>query len=134
MQYYFNHSSKFIMAIRSELFKLGVPEHLKGYEYLVGSIAIAIHDHTALRKITKEVYPEVAQDYNVTLASVERAIRTAIEAAFGNGENIAMLSTYFGALYNARKAKVTNKAFIIRVANKIRTDGTPGEAAMCVEM
>ena len=126
----FNSNSKFCKAIRNELFKLGVPEHLKGYEYLVESIAIAIHDHAALRKITQCVYPKVAQNYEATPASVERAMRTAIESAFGNGENIAVLSTYFGAAYNARKAKVTNKAFVTRVANKIRTDGTPGGAAL----
>lgn len=130
MRHYFNQSLELDRAIRTELFKLGVPEHLKGYEYLVESIAIVVCDRAALYKITQCVYPEVAQDYTVTSASVERAIRTAIEATFGNGENIAALSTYFGKAYNARKAKVTNKAFVTRVANKIRTDGTPSEAAM----
>ena len=129
----FNSNPELCKAIRTELFGLGVPEHLKGYEYLVESIAIAVHDHTALRKITQCIYPEVAQDYETTPASVERALRTAIEATFGNGENIAVLSTYFGKAYNACKAKVTNKAFVTRVANKIRTDGTPSEAASGVK-
>ena len=61
-------------AIRNELLNLGVPEYLKGYEYLVDSIAIAVCDRSALRKITQCVYPEVAQDYEATSASVERAI------------------------------------------------------------
>ena len=130
----FLSNSELNKVIRTELFNLGVPEHLKGYEYLVGSIAIAIHDHTALRKITQCVYPKVAQNCEATPAGVERAMRTAIESAFGNGENIAVLSTYFGKAYNARKAKVTNKAFVTRVANKIRTDETPSEAAMSVEL
>ncbi len=124
----FNSNPELCKAIRNELFGLGVPEHLKGYEYLVESIAIAVHDHTALRKITQCIYPVVAQNCEATPAGVERALRTAIEAAF-TYDNITALSTYFGAAYNARKAKVTNKAFVTRVANKIRTDGTPGEAA-----
>ena len=122
----FLSNSELNKVIRTELFKLGVPEHLKGYEYLVGSIAIAIYDHTALRKITQCIYPEVAQDYEATPASVERAMRTAIEASF-TYDNITTLSSYFGAMYNAKKAKVTNKAFVTRVANKILTDYTPEE-------
>lgn len=129
----FLSNSELNKVIRTELFNLGVPEHLKGYEYLVGSIAIAIQDHTALRKITQCIYPEVAQNCEATPAGVERALRTAIEAAF-TYDNIATLSSYFGAMYNAKKAKVTNKAFVTRVANKIRTDGTPSEAAMSVEL
>ena len=124
----FNSNPVLCNAIRTELFGLGVPEHLNGYEYLVASIAIAVCDHSALRKITQCIYPKVAQDYEASPASVERAIRTAIESTF-TYDNIVSLSTYFGAAYNARKAKVTNKAFVTRVANKIRTDGTPGEAA-----
>ena len=127
----FNSNPELFKAIRTELFKLGVPKHLKGYEYLVESIAIAVCDHSALRKITQCIYPEVAQDYEATPASVERALRTAIEAAF-TYDNIATLSDYFGAMYNAKKAKVTNKAFVTRVANKIRTDGAPEVAAMMV--
>ena len=128
----FNSNPELCKAIRTELFGLGVPEHLKGYEYLVESIAIAVHDHTVIRKITQCIYPEVAQDYETTPASVERALRTAIEATF-TYDNITALSAYFGAAYNARKAKVTNKAFVTRVANKIRADGTPSEAASGVK-
>ena len=128
MCHYFNQSSELDRAIRNELFNLGVPEHLKGYEHLVESIAVAIHDHAALCKITEQIYPKVAQEHDATIVSVERAIRAAIESTF-TYNNIATLSTYFGAAYNVHKAKVTNKAFITRVANKIRTDGTPGKAA-----
>ncbi len=108
------------MMIRRVLLELGVPDHLKGHQYLTTAIAMVISDPDAVRGITKKLYPQLAEMYRTTAPKVERTIRLAIETAWDRGDQEA-LRKYFGSTANPLKGKSTNKEFIVRVANAIRT-------------
>ena len=105
--------------ICEELFKLGVPPHLKGHDYLIAAVAIVADDPTAIHAMTKRVYPTIAEAARATPASVERSIRTAVEWTFTNG-GIDTLRDYFGPALSPAKGKTTNAAFIMRLALAIR--------------
>lgn len=101
--------------------RIGVPAHIKGYQYIRTGIIMAIHDIAMLNYITKLLYPSIAKEYNTTASSVERAIRHAIEVAWNRGDKEA-LQDIFG--YNVRKGdgKPTNSEFIAQIADKYRLD------------
>lgn len=107
------------VIISDTLCQLGVPAHIKGYQYSRSSIRRCIDDPEMLGAVTKLLYPAVAKEFNTTPSRVERAIRHAVEVAWSRGD-IEVLSSYFGYTVNAQKGKPTNSEFIAMVADKIR--------------
>ena len=101
--------------------EIGVPAHIKGYQYLRDSIMLAINDMDMLNCITKVLYPTIAKKYNTTSSRVERAIRHAIEVAWTRGK-VEVLDSLFGYTINNGKGKPTNSEFIALISDKIRLD------------
>ncbi|NLM21481.1 MAG: sporulation transcription factor Spo0A [Peptococcaceae bacterium] len=99
--------------------QMGVPAHVKGYQYLRDAIVSVIKDVSLLGAVTKELYPMIAQKYNTTPSRVERAIRHAIELAWDRG-NIDFMNKFFGYTINVDRGKPTNSEFIAMVADKLR--------------
>lgn len=100
------------------LHQIGVPAHIKGYQYLRTSIILVIEDREMINHITKELYPSVAKEYKTTPTRVERAIRHAIEVAWDRGD-IEVLNSYFGYTIHNQKGKPTNSEFVAMIADKI---------------
>lgn len=98
---------------------IGIPAHIKGYQYIRYSIMLAIKDETIIGSITKTLYPTVAKKHNTTSSRVERAIRHAIEVAWDRGD-IDTLNSYFGYTIQNNKGKPTNSEFIAMISDKIR--------------
>ncbi len=109
------------IAITKTLHELGVPSHIKGYQYIRESITLVYMDPELIGGITKELYPEVAKKYNTTVSRVERAIRHAIEVSWNRG-NWELMEEIFGHSVDIDKAKPTNSEFIITVADKLRLE------------
>jgi two-component system response regulator (stage 0 sporulation protein A) len=101
--------------------EVGVPAHIKGYQYLRESIIMVIQDMDTLNSITKKLYPTVAQKYKTTASRVERAIRNAIEIAWSRGQ-IESIDSIFGYTINIGKGKPTNSEFIAIIADRLRLD------------
>ena len=99
--------------------EIGVPAHIKGYQYLRESIIIAVNDMDVINAVTKVLYPEVAKRFNTTPSRVERAIRHAIEVAWDRGD-LETLQKYFGYTVSNAKGKPTNSEFIAMIADRIR--------------
>ncbi len=110
-----------IKMITKVLHELGIPAHIKGYQYLREAIELVINDVEFLGAITKELYPEVADNFNTTSSRVERAIRHAIEVAWERG-NMEALNRYFGNSVNSEGAKPTNSQFIAKIADQLRLE------------
>lgn len=104
------------------LHELGVPAHLKGYQYLREAICLTVEETEMLGGITKVLYPAVAKKFETTSSRVERAIRHAIEVAWTRG-NIEMIETLFGYTVDRERSKPTNSEFIALVADKAKLDG-----------
>ena len=100
---------------------IGVPAHIKGYQYLRDAILMCIQDMEMLNYITKVLYPAIAKKYQTTPSRVERAIRHAIEVAWSRGE-ISVIESIFGYTVNRGKGKPTNSEFIALIADKIRLE------------
>ncbi len=107
--------------ITSYIQQLGVPAHIKGYQFIRTAIAMVINDEDNINFITKVLYPSVAKKYNTTPSRVERAIRHAIEVAWDRG-NPEVLNEFFGYTILGSKGKPTNSEFIALVADKIRLE------------
>mgnify|MGYP001129701306 FL=1 len=105
--------------ITSIIHEIGVPAHIKGYMYLREAITMVVNDMELLSAITKELYPSIAKKYNTTASRVERAIRHAIEVAWGRGQ-IDAINKIFGHTIHNDKGKPTNSEFIAMVADKLR--------------
>ena len=101
--------------------EIGVPAHIKGYVYLRYSIMLAVNDPDILHSITKVLYPTVAKKFQTTSSRVERAIRHAIEVAWGRGK-MDTIEELFGYTINTCKGKPTNSEFIALIADKIRLE------------
>ncbi len=101
--------------------EIGIPAHIKGYHYLRDAILMAIDDMDVLNAITKVLYPTVAKKHQTTSSRVERAIRHAIEVAWGRGK-IDVLDELFGYTINNGKGKPTNSEFIALVSDTIRLE------------
>ena len=101
--------------------EIGVPAHIKGYQYLRDAILMCIQDMEMLNYITKVLYPAIAKKYQTTPSRVERAIRHAIEVAWSRGE-ISVIESIFGYTVNRGKGKPTNSEFIALIADKIRLE------------
>ncbi len=98
---------------------IGVPAHIKGYQYLREAIMMSVKDQNMINSITKVLYPTIAKTYQTTPSRVERAIRHAIEVAWSRGK-METLETFFGYTVNIGKGKPTNSEFIALLADKIR--------------
>lgn len=107
--------------VTSVIHEIGVPAHIKGYQYLRDSIMLAIENMEILDSITKQLYPTIAKKYNTTPSRVERAIRHAIEVAWDRGST-EVIDRLFGYTVNHRKGKPTNSEFIALVADKLRLE------------
>lgn len=101
--------------------EIGIPAHIKGYQYIREGIIMAINDINMLNYITKLLYPSIAKKYKTTSSSVERAIRHAIEVAWGRGK-IEVIEEMFGYTVSAGKGKPTNSEFIALIADKLRIE------------
>ncbi|HBA69940.1 MAG TPA: sporulation transcription factor Spo0A [Lachnospiraceae bacterium] len=99
--------------------EIGVPAHIKGYQYLREAIMMSVEDNEMLSSITKVLYPSIAKKYQTTSSRVERAIRHAIEVAWSRGR-METLDALFGYTINTGKGKPTNSEFIALIADKIR--------------
>lgn len=99
--------------------ELGVPAHIKGYQYLREAIMMSVDDIEMLNAITKVLYPTIAKKFQTTPSRVERAIRHAIEVAWSRGK-METLDALFGYTINIGKGKPTNSEFIALIADRIR--------------
>lgn len=99
--------------------EIGVPAHIKGYQYLREAIMMSVEDIEMLNSITKILYPSIAKKFQTTPSRVERAIRHAIEVAWSRGK-METLDALFGYTINIGKGKPTNSEFIALIADKIR--------------
>ena len=99
--------------------QMGVPAHVKGYQYLRDAIIMVTEEANLMGAVTKELYPLIAEKHNTTPSRVERAIRHAIELAWDRG-NVDMMNKYFGYTINIERGKPTNSEFIAMVADKLR--------------
>ena len=115
---YYNNLQK---SITSTLHELGVPSHIKGYQYIREGITLVYENPELVGGITKELYPEIAKKYETTVSRVERAIRHAIEVSWNRG-NWQLMEEIFGHSVDIDKAKPTNSEFIVTVADKLRLE------------
>ena len=105
--------------ITNIIHEIGVPAHIKGYMYLREAITMVVNDMELLSAVTKELYPSIAKKYNTTASRVERAIRHAIEVAWGRGQ-VEAINKLFGYTVHNEKGKPTNSEFIAIIADKLR--------------
>ena len=101
--------------------EVGVPAHIRGYDYIRDSILLSLEDRNMLKAITKDLYPTVAKKNKTTASRVERAIRHAIEVAWGRGD-IDVINAIFGFTVKSSKGKPTNGEFISMLTERIRLD------------
>ena len=99
--------------------QIGVPAHIKGYQYLRTAIKLSVEDSDMLGSVTKLLYPTVAKIFNTTSSRVERAIRHAIEVAWDRGD-VDVLSSYFGYTIQSQRGKPTNSEFIAMISDKLK--------------
>lgn len=98
--------------------EIGVPAHVRGYQYLRDAIIMATENASVIKSVTKVLYPTVAEHYDTTPSRVERAIRHAIETAWDRGD-LDMLRKYFGYTVSGAKGKPTNSEFIAMIADRL---------------
>ena len=101
--------------------EIGIPAHIKGYQYLREAILMSVNDMDMLNCITKVLYPTIAKKFQTTASRVERAIRHAIEVAWSRGK-VEVIDELFGYTVNNGKGKPTNSEFIALIADKIRLE------------
>ena len=109
-------------TVTSVIHEIGVPAHIKGYQYLREAIIIAVNDMEVINAVTKVLYPEVAKRFGTTPSRVERAIRHAIEVAWDRGD-LETLQKYFGYTVSNTKGKPTNSEFIAMIADRLMLSG-----------
>ena len=109
------------ISITNILHELGVPSHIKGYQYIREGISIIYERPDVIGGITKELYPELADKFDTTTSRVERAIRHAIEVSWNRG-NWDLMEEIFGHSVDIDKAKPTNSEFIVTIADKLRLE------------
>ena len=107
------------MQVTEIIHQIGVPAHIKGYQYLRDSILMAIEDGGIINAVTKRLYPAVAKKHDTTSSRVERAIRHAIEVAWDRGD-VDVLNSYFGYTIHNSRGKPTNSEFIAMISDKFR--------------
>lgn len=99
--------------------QIGVPAHIKGYQYLRTAIMMTVENSDLINSITKELYPSVAKAYGTTSSRVERAIRHAIEVAWDRGD-VDVINSYFGYTVQSTRGKPTNSEFIALISDNLR--------------
>ena len=107
--------------VTNMIHEIGVPAHIKGYQYLREAIMMSVEDIEMLGSITKILYPTIAKKFQTTPSRVERAIRHAIEVAWNRGK-MDTIDELFGYTINNGKGKPTNSEFIALIADKIRLE------------
>lgn len=115
------YHSNLQISITKMLHELGMPSHIKGYQYIREGISMIYNDPSLIGGITKELYPELADKFDTTVSRVERAIRHAIEVSWNRG-NWDYMEEIFGHSVDIDKAKPTNSEFIVTVADKLRLE------------
>lgn len=105
--------------VTNMIHEIGVPAHIKGYQYLREAIMMSVEDTTMISSITKILYPTIAKKFQTTSSRVERAIRHAIEVAWSRGR-METLDSLFGYTVDIGKGKPTNSEFIALIADRIR--------------
>jgi len=113
------YSQSLESKVTAIIHEIGVPAHIKGYQYLRESILIAVENMDVINAVTKILYPEVASRYGTTASRVERAIRHAIEVAWDRGD-LETLQKYFGYTVSNAKGKPTNSEFIAMIADRLQ--------------
>lgn len=109
------------ISVTKILHELGVPSHIKGYQYIREGILLLYNNPDIVGGITKELYPEIASRFNTSVSRVERAIRHAIEVSWNRG-NLDLMEEVFGHSVDYDKAKPTNSEFIVTVADKLKLE------------
>ena len=109
------------ISITKMLHELGMPSHIKGYQYIREGIDMIYNNPSMIGGITKEMYPDIASKYDTTVSRVERAIRHAIEVSWNRG-NWDFMEEVFGHSVDIDKAKPTNSEFIVTIADKLRLE------------
>ena len=107
--------------VTAVIHEIGVPAHIKGYQYLREAIIITVQDMDVINAVTKVLYPAVAKRFNTTPSRVERAIRHAIEVAWDRGD-LETLQKYFGYTVSNAKGKPTNSEFIAMIADRLNLE------------
>ncbi len=107
------------MQVTEIIHQIGVPAHIKGYQYLRDAILMAIEDEDIINAVTKRLYPSVAKKHDTTSSRVERAIRHAIEVAWDRGD-VDVLNSYFGYTIHTGRGKPTNSEFIAMISDRFR--------------
>nr|CAB87987.1 Spo0A protein [Ruminiclostridium cellulolyticum H10] len=116
-----NTSRSLEVEVTNVMHEIGVPAHIKGYQYLRDAIMMVVKDLDVINSITKLLYPSIAKEYNTTPSRVERAIRHAIEVAWSRGQ-VEAIDALFGYTVNIGKGKPTNSEFIAMIADKLRLE------------
>ena len=116
-----NSETNLEALVTNLIHEIGVPAHIKGYQYLREAIMMVVEDIDVINQITKCLYPQIAQKFKTTPSRVERAIRHAIEVAWGRGQQEAV-ENIFGYTVSASKGKPTNSEFIAMIADKLRLE------------
>ena len=114
-----NNTNDLQVTVSEIMHQIGVPAHIKGYQYLREAIVLSINDREMMSSVTKVLYPTVAKMYSTTASRVERAIRHAIEVAWDRGD-VDVLSSYFGYTIQNTRGKPTNSEFIAMISDKLR--------------
>ena len=113
------------VEVTNVMHEIGVPAHIKGYQYLRDAIMMVVNNLEIINSITKQLYPSIAREYNTTPSRVERAIRHAIEVAWSRGQ-IDAIDSLFGYTVSVGKGKPTNSEFIAMIADKLRLEMKAG--------
>ena len=109
------------ISVTKLLHGLGVPSHIKGYQYIREGVILMYNNPDIVGAITKELYPEIAKRFDTTVSRVERAIRHAIEVSWNRGD-IDLMEEIFGHSVDYDRAKPTNSEFIVTVSDKLRLE------------
>ena len=123
-----NEKTNIESMVTGIIHEIGVPAHIKGYQYLREAIIIAVNDMDVINAITKVLYPQVAKTFQTTPSRVERAIRHAIEVAWDRGD-LDTLQRFFGYTVSNTKGKPTNSEFIALIADKLSLQLKSSEVA-----
>ncbi|MBR0535396.1 MAG: sporulation transcription factor Spo0A [Clostridia bacterium] len=107
------------VVITEILHQIGVPAHIKGYQYVREAIRLTVENPEMLNSVTKILYPTVAKSFQSTSSRVERAIRHAIEVAWDRGD-VDVLNSYFGYTIQSQRGKPTNSEFVAMISDRIR--------------
>ena len=115
------YNSNLQVSISKLLHDLGIPSHIKGYQFLRDAVKMLFDDPNIVGGITKELYPELANKYNTTVSRVERSIRHAVEVSWNRGD-LKLMENIFGHSVDIDRAKPTNSEFIVTIADKLILD------------